>query len=227
MDRDIHRLKTGASFERQSGLMGEACTEGRPACTGPGPTLAWPFRYCPQLQEEQDTPAAVFRRKGHGLRLGHGEFPVNGTRTFQLDTAQLHPRRAIWSHPFASHLPKAHLLTFGFPWFIFCHPQKSYLKQRRNEHIVRNAESVGSVGGDSPWDACMPLCVSIFCLADVFPLVFTVLVCILGAAFERYAVVTISLLAAVLVLALIYIGKPRLDCSVPVSFFLHFLLKGG
>ncbi|CAJ1423519.1 unnamed protein product [Effrenium voratum] len=78
-----------------------------------------------------------------------------------------------------------------------------------NEHIVRNAESVGSVGGDSPWDACMPLCVSIFCLADVFPLVFTVLVCILGAAFERYAVVTISLLAAVLVLALIYIGKPR------------------
>ena len=78
-----------------------------------------------------------------------------------------------------------------------------------NESVVQNAATFGRLGGERPLDLCLPGCVLLFRILDVFPLVLTVSVTLFGFMSERRALVFLGVESGILILLAMLIGKPK------------------
>lgn len=78
-----------------------------------------------------------------------------------------------------------------------------------NENVVQNAQTYGKLGNERPMDLCLPVCVFLFHLVDVFPLVLSFVVILFGSATGHRALVFLGLETAVLIILGMLIGKPK------------------
>lgn len=80
-----------------------------------------------------------------------------------------------------------------------------------NETAVHDAPSIGSVQSEQPFDCCLPICVGLFHIFDVFPLIFSFGMILLGGLTGHSAVIFLSLEALVLIILGMLLGNPELS----------------
>ena len=78
-----------------------------------------------------------------------------------------------------------------------------------NENAVHDAPSIGTVQRERPLDCCLPICVGLFHVFDVFPLIFSLGMTLAGGLTGHSAVIFLSLEAVVLIILGMLLGNPE------------------
>ncbi|CAE7224846.1 unnamed protein product [Symbiodinium natans] len=77
-----------------------------------------------------------------------------------------------------------------------------------NEHLVRKAEQLAVMSGDTPIDVCVPLCMAYRALCNIFPLLLAMTATLFGLVASKPPVAVIGAIAVCMVLTLAHIGTP-------------------
>jgi len=93
-------------------------------------------------------------------------------------------------------------------------PRRRTVSQRHmliNDQALHNAPSIGTVGGERPLDCCLPLCVCLLHFFEVFPMMFSLGVILVGGSTGHAPLIFLGLEAVVLIMLGMLLGQPQLS----------------